>query len=184
MLNAVKRQFSIWKRSFLAAWLTMLLPYIPSRRVRLACLRFAGARIGRISMLAGFEVRSPSGVSIGDGCSIGRRVILDGRRGLEIGNNVTIATDVIIWSLQHDHNDVDFRVQGAPVVVEDRAWICSRAIILPGVRIGACAVVAAGAVVTRDVEPYSVVGGIPARRIGERDRKDYRYVPRTSLHIV
>lgn len=59
----------------------------------------------------------------------------------------------------------------------DYCWICSRAIVLPGVNIGEGAVVAAGAVVCKDVEPWSVVGGVPAKKIGERERKGYDYVP-------
>lgn len=108
---------------------------------------------------------------------------MDARKGLSIGKNVTIAFDAIIWSLHHDYNSTDFRADGAPVAIEDYAWICSRAIILPGVRIGKGAVVASGAVVTKDVEPYTVVGGVPAKKIAER-REDLDYKPYFKLHIV
>ncbi|WP_370630610.1 DapH/DapD/GlmU-related protein [Mucilaginibacter sp. 21P] len=75
----------------------------------------------------------------------------------------------MIWTLHHDYNSPDFAQAGAPVVIEDYAWVCSRAIILPGVTIGRGAVVAAGAVVTRDVAPYTVVGGTPAKKIADRN---------------
>lgn len=64
---------------------------------------------------------------------------------------------------------------GGEVEIGPYAWICSRSIILPGIKIGEGAVVASGAVVTKDVPPYAVVGGVPARVIGQRERKDYDY---------
>ncbi len=63
-----------------------------------------------------------------------------------------------------------FGVRGGPIVVEDFAWVSFRATVLPGVRIGRGAVVAANSVVTADVEEFTVVGGIPARLIGTRSR--------------
>jgi len=72
---------------------------------------------------------------------------------------------------------------GAPVEIGDYAWVCSRSIILPGVKVGEGAVVACGAVVTKDVEPYTVVGGIPAKKIADRN-KNLEYVPYYKLHVV
>ena len=68
-------------------------------------------------------------------------------------------------------NDPEFGVKGAPVIIEDYAWVSSRTTLLPGVTIGKGAVVAAGAVVTKSVEPYTVVGGVPAKKIGERSKE-------------
>ncbi|HPU00025.1 MAG TPA: DapH/DapD/GlmU-related protein, partial [Armatimonadota bacterium] len=82
---------------------------------------------------------------------------------------------VHLITAQHDMNDPDFANVLAPIVIEDYVWIGSRATVLPGVRIGRGAVVAAGAVVTRDVAPLTVVGGVPARPIGER-KPGMRYV--------
>ena len=87
-----------------------------------------------------------------------------------IGNCVDIAQEVRIWTLQHDYNSTDYKAVGNDVKIEDYAWIASRCTILPGVRIGKGAVVATGAVVTKDVLDYTVVGGIPARKIGVRNR--------------
>lgn len=117
------------------------------------------------------EVRDPHKISIGRGSVIGDQSILDGRNGIHIGENVVLGTNVRIWTEQHDHRDPWFRCntqKHVPVVIDDRAWIGSHAIILHNVHIGEGAVVAAGAVVTHDVDPYSIVGGIPARVIGER----------------
>lgn len=96
--------------------------------------------------------------------------------GLTIGENVNISSDVKFYTLQHDYNSKEFSAVGAQVIVEDYVWVSVRAIILPGVTIGKGAVIAAGAVVTKDVEPYSIMGGIPAKKIGER-KKELNYVP-------
>ena len=124
----------------------------------------------------GFEIRSPEKIHIGKGAIIGDNSILDGRCGLYIGDNVNFSTGVNIWTLQHDMNDSMFRCndKGGEVRIGDRAWVSTRTIILPGVNIGEGAVIAAGAVVTKDCEEYSVYGGIPAKKIGERNR-DLRY---------
>jgi len=92
---------------------------------------------------------------------------------IDIGADVLIADSVTVRDTDHIFADVDTTIisQGIevrPVVIEDDVWIGHGATVLKGVRIGRGAVVAAGAVVTRDVEPYSVVGGVPARVIGRR----------------
>ena len=116
-------------------------------------------------------------LKIGGGSSVGFRCHLDCRNGIEIGNNVDLASEVMIWTKHHDYNDPHFATKGGPVIIGDYAWLCARCIILPGVKIGEGAVVAAGAVVCRDVEPWTIAGGVPAKKIGVRERKDYKYVP-------
>jgi acetyltransferase-like isoleucine patch superfamily enzyme len=123
----------------------------------------------------GCEIRMPQKISVGAYSSIGHRCVLDGRSGLTIGSSVNISTEVMIWTLQHDYNDPKFTLEGGEVKVGDYAWLSARSIILPGVSIGRGAVVAAGAVVTKDVAAHTVVGGIPAKKIGERNPDlDYR----------
>lgn len=104
---------------------------------------------------------------------------LDNRRGITIGNNVGIAHDTKIYTLGHDLHDPQFKTKGAPVIIEDNAFIFSNALIMPGVTIGEGAIVLAGSVVTKDVEPWAIVGGNPARKIRERSREtDYKQVYR------
>ena len=101
---------------------------------------------------------------------INRRCYLDGRGGIEIGNNVSISPEVYIMSATHLVNDPLFAGAQFKVKIEDYTWIGARAIILPNVTLGVGCVVGAGAVVTKSVPPYQIVAGNPARIIGERSR--------------
>lgn len=117
------------------------------------------------------EVRAPEAISIGKGSVIGDDAILDGRAGITICDNVVLASKVSIWTLQHDYRDPEFlctKEHYGPVKICNRAWIGPNVIILHDVTIGEGAVVAAGAVVTKDVPPFTLVGGIPAKPIGKR----------------
>lgn len=117
-------------------------------------------------------------VSLGDRNVVNHGCFFDGRRyPISIGNDVSIGPEAAILTLQHDPQSPDFSDAGGAVTIGDHVWIAYRAVILPGVTIGEGAVVAAGAVVTRDVEPYTIVGGVPAKPIGTRNR-ELRY----SLH--
>lgn len=121
------------------------------------------------------DIRSPRRIVIGSYSSINKHVVLDGRGGLlSIGNCVDIAQDSRIWTLQHDYNSPDYKAKGGDVLIEDYVWIASGVTVLPGVRIGKGAVVATGAIVTKDVPEYNIVAGIPAKKIGERN-KDLKY---------
>ena len=116
----------------------------------------------RCRMYAPFRIR------IGDHTVVNYGVLLDGRRGLRIGNNVSVSGGSAILTLGHDVDDSDFALKGAQVTICDYVFVGSYARILPGVTVGEGAVVAAGAVVTRNVAPYTVVGGVPARHIRDR----------------
>jgi acetyltransferase-like isoleucine patch superfamily enzyme len=70
--------------------------------------------------------------------------------------------------MEHDPQSSNFGSVSEPVVIEDYAWLSCRSVVLPGVTVGKGAVVAAGAVVTKPVEPYTIVGGVPAKPIGKR----------------
>lgn len=109
---------------------------------------------------------------IGNNSGLGENCRLLGQ--VNIGDDVMMGPDCIIMTLGHEYRDrsCPMRLQGntpeRPVIIEDDVWIGVRVTILPGIRIGCGAIVAAGAVVTRDVPPYCIVGGVPARVIKER----------------
>jgi len=114
-------------------------------------------------------------VSIGSGTVINQKCLIYTPSGLIIGSNVSISAEVALVTGSHDINDPDFISFYRPIVIDDYAWIGTRATILQGVTIGRGAVVMAGAVVTHDVEPFTVVGGVPARPITERRLRDLSY---------
>lgn len=152
-----------------------LLGYVPSHRLRKVGLRMCGAKIASNSLVYhGFWMLAPKGLEIGRSSIIGDHAILDARLGLKIGENVNLSTSVAIWTGQHDYQSPDFAFKGGPVHICDYAWLSFRTTILPGVTVGEGAVVAAGAVVTKDVPPFTVVAGVPAKVIGTRNR-DLKY---------
>lgn len=155
------------------------LSYTPSHGLRNFIYRYVcGMKLGPNAVIYyGLEVRNPSKIVIGRGSIIGDHSILDGRNGIVVGEDVVFASDVKIWTEQHDHRDPYFRCETQehkPVIIDDRSWIGSHTVILHSVHIGEGAVVAAGAVVTHDVPPYTIVAGVPAKKIGERNQ-DLKY---------
>ncbi len=149
---------------------------IPSHLIRNTIWRLSGLKLGRHSTLhTGVRVFNPHHIRIGEGTIVGYRSFLDGRDQLIIGDHVDIASEVMIYNQEHDIHSHDFRPISEPVIIEDYVFIGPRAIILPGVKIGKGAVVAAGAVVTKDVAPFTIVGGIPAKEIGQRQNTNPTY---------
>jgi maltose O-acetyltransferase len=95
----------------------------------------------------------------------------DGRKfSIRTGDDVSIGPEAAILNLGHDPQSPTFEDRGGDVIIGSHVWIGFRAVILPGVKIGDGAVVGAGALVTKDVEPFTIVAGNPARKIGERNR--------------
>lgn len=118
-------------------------------------------------------IEFPNRMIINEKTSINRNFFINARGGLSIGKNVLIGPYVIIYTTNHIYSDISIPIneQGQTeeaVIIEDDVWIGAKAIILPGVNIGKGSIVAAGAVVTKDVPPYSIVGGIPAKIIRNR----------------
>jgi len=148
------------------------LGYIPSVRLRVWLYRLLGVGIGRNAVVHyRTEIRCPNLLNIGAGSIIGDNVLLDARNQLTIGRNVNFSSNVSIYTEQHDHRDELFRCpdgKGMSVEIGDRVWIGSNVTILPGVKIGEGAVCCAGCVVTKDVAPYDVVAGIPAKHVNTR----------------
>lgn len=150
--------------------------YIPSHIIRRLFYRLSGVRIGSGSTFhMGTRFYNPWNIEVGEDSIIGEGAVLDGRDKLMIGSHVDIASEVMVYNAQHDVRDPNFRAVSAPVVIQDYVFIGPRAVILPGVTIKKGAVVGAGAVVTKDVEAGVIVGGVPARQIGEREVKDLNY---------
>ena len=120
------------------------------------------------------EIRGSWNLSIGKGSIIGDHSILDARKGgITIGQNVNISSNVSLYTDQHDYDNPYFESSNektGSIIIDDRVWIGPNVIILHSVHIGKGAVIAAGAVVTKDVPSFTVVGGIPAKYITDRNQ--------------
>lgn len=126
-------------------------------------LRSCGENV-HISVQA--AVISPQFISIGSDCAINEFAHLLGSGGITMGRGVWVANHASIVSVTHP-SDVEFigdypHIEGH-IFIEDHAWIGSHAVVLPGVRLGRSCIVGAGSVVTKDVPPYAIVTGVPAK---------------------
>jgi len=168
--KATERVFN-WYMDFVLYFLHGVSLHVPFHSVRKGVFRFFGVKIGRGSTIhMGCRFFNPGGVSIGEDTVIGSGCFLDGRDRLSIGSHVDIASDVMIYNSEHDINDPYFTAIHEPVEIGDYVFIGPRAIILPGVRISKGAVIAAGCVVTANVSEFEIVGGVPGKVIGKRNR--------------
>lgn len=160
----------------LELYLLWLVGYIPSHTVRNFFYRLAGLSLGHKATLhMGARFYLPKNISIGEGTIIGDHVFLDGRSPITIGKHSDLASQIMIYNSEHDLSDPSFKAIEEPVVIGDYCFIGPRVIIMPGVTIGNGAIVAGGAVVTKDVPDGTIVGGVPAKIIGDRPLKEFKY---------
>jgi acetyltransferase-like isoleucine patch superfamily enzyme len=160
-----------------------IIAHIPSHALRQAWYRrVLGWSIGPgVTILMGQHVQmagvrsSGTKVSIGKGSVINHDCLLYTTGGLILGENVSISSGVWLVTGTHDMNDPLFPDRYVPIVIGNNAWIGIRATVLAGVTIGEGAVIMAGAIVTRDVAPYTVVGGVPAKVISHRTQQKVSY---------
>lgn len=154
--------------------------YIPSHSIR----NFLYKKVFLVKMGKGAkihygaEIRGTYNLILEKGAIVGDNCVLDARRGyIRIGRNVQLGNFVNLWTGSHDYNDPFFRSKAGkrgPIEIEDYCWLGPRSTVLYSVKIGEGAVVGAGSIVTKNVAPYSVMAGIPAHKVGERN-SDLRY---------
>lgn len=175
MVNTLYR----WSRAIgMEFMVNDVLPHIPFWTLRRLYLRLVKCKIGNGTFLMKkMYIQSPNRLVIGNNTHINRDCILDARANIRIGNSVSISHRVNIITGSHDHQKSDFPSNKQPIIIDDYVWIGVGATVLRGVHIGKGAVVCAGAVVVSDVKPYTVVGGVPAKKIGERNKiLDYKCI--------
>lgn len=166
-------QIQRWYRGFKHEFmLNQIIPSVPFWALRMKYMRRMRMRIGIGSfIMRSVYIIAPNKITIGNHSHINRGVILDGRGGLSIGNDVSISFGANIITGSHYVNSSTFKGKYLPIVIEDKVWIGANATILQNVVVGEGSVVCAGAVVTSDVKPYTIVGGVPARELAERNRE-------------
>ena len=151
-------------------FITYLIMSLPFNFMRVSYLRIF-MKIGKGSFIGrNVDIRFPFNIEIGEHTVINKNCVLDSRGALlHIGNNVDIAQETNIWTLEHNVDDENHGTISAPVFIDDYVWVASRCTILPGITISKGAVLACGAVVTKNVNSFEIVGGIPAKKIGIRN---------------
>lgn len=159
--------------SFLSYLYSGVIGRLPSHALREIFLeRYLGAFGDGTAVQMGCRFLNGRKVYLGARNVINFGCVFDGRRyRITTGSDVSVGPEAAILTLGHDPQSPNFDLRGGDVTIGDRAWIGCRALVLPGITIGDGAVVAAGAVVTKDVEPYSIIAGNPARVIGQRNRE-------------
>lgn len=156
-------------------WLLLFRPFHGPlfRYWRSAVLRMWGAKIGRkCAISAKADIWAPWNLELGDYVAIANDVEIYNVSKITMGNHITVSQESYLCTASHDISRLLKPLVHKPIVIGDFSWVCSRSMVLPGVTIGDGAVVAAGAVVTKDVEPWTVVGGNPARFIKKRELKE------------
>jgi len=141
-------------------------PFFSWRRM---LLRLFGARVGRqVHVSPSARIVMPWHLEIGDWTAVGERAVVYALGPVSLGARVTISQNAHLCAGSHDYTRPDMPLIKPPIRIGDQAWVCADAFIGPGVTVGAGAVVAARAVVVKDVPPWVVVAGNPARVVKER----------------
>lgn len=150
-------------------WGNRIINKLPSRHIRKWFYQILGAKIGKKCFpCRRVEILLPKGLELENGVGIGWFAELDARGGIKVGHDTNISSHVKLITGSHDINDSEFTADFLPIHIGHHCWIGTGAIVLHGVKIGDGAVVAAGAVVTKDVPAWTVVGGVPAKEIMKR----------------
>ncbi|MFC1605465.1 putative colanic acid biosynthesis acetyltransferase [Pseudomonadota bacterium] len=137
---------------------------------RNALLRAFGARIGRkVHIYNTAVIYFPWRLEIGDWSAIGEHAFIYNLGAIRIGTNVTISQRAHLCAGTHDHTNPGLPLLKPPITIEDQAWICADAFVGPGVTVGEGSVVGARTVVVKDVEPWLIVVGNPARPVRKRE---------------
>lgn len=163
----VRREFLEWYRALLR-----LIPGRIGESLRRAFYGFKSGKNARV--LPNVVIYYPEQLTLGDNVAIAASCQINAGGGIEIGNDVLIGPNTLVWSQNHAFDDpkIPIRLQGSnreKVTIEDNVWIAAGCIIVPGVTIATGTVVGAGAVVTKSTLPNSIVAGSPAKKIGSRE---------------
>ncbi|MDO4978960.1 MAG: DapH/DapD/GlmU-related protein [Candidatus Saccharibacteria bacterium] len=149
---------------------------IPSRHFRKFFYKLLGAKIGKHSVICRrADILFPKGLTIDDNVAVGWFVDLDARGGITIGHDTNLSSHSILITGSHDVDDPKFTASFKPIKIGHHCWVGTGAMILQGVTIGDGAVVAAGAVVTKDIPAGEIWGGVPAKFIRKRGTEKYSY---------
>ena len=165
-------------------FMNRIVSFFPCWFIRKNYMKFLGMKIGKYSRIdMGIYIKEVGELKIGNYVHINQGSLLMSEGSIEIGNCVSISHRAGLFSVSHDIQSPDFAFVCSKIKIEDYVWIGANAMILSGqneVTIGKGAVICAGAVVTKNVEPFSIVAGVPAKVIGKRN-EDLNYFPLKNI---
>lgn len=172
LVPAFGLNFETLKNRILRVWeqiYNILINKIPSHNIRLWWLKLGGARIGKGSSIwRHTEILGIENLVIGDDSCIAWHCQIDARAGLIIGDHVAVASHAKIIAGSHDLESAEFWSVSAPIYIDDYVWIATGALVGHGARLGKGCVVTANCMVSKEVAPYKIVGGLGAKPMGER----------------
>lgn len=176
-LQHYKNRHSLKSKIFRVLWnVAWLLLFRPTPRGNLFrpwrafLLRCFGAKLGKgANVLPSCRIWQPWKLEMGAYSCLSERVDCYNADWIRLGDQVTVSQDAFLCTASHDITSPIMELTTAPLLLKDQCWVCARAIILPGVTLGEGCVVAAGAVVTKNVAPWTIVGGNPATALGKRE---------------
>lgn len=152
----------------LVQWL-FVRSWLPGSRYRCWLLSCFGAEVGRgVVIKPGMRVKFPWKLTLGNYVWLGEEVWIDNLAPVRIGNHVCLSQGAYLCTGSHNWSSDTFDLIAHPITVEDRAWVCARVVVGPGVVIGEGAIVSLGSVATKDVPPSHIVSGSPARPVKRR----------------
>jgi len=174
-----RAHFHVGGINFYRAWAKRILTFqeVMERNSRRTKLIKNGAIINRTSEIGVIKADGNKANLVIGANSILGRVELALHDQIKIGNNVCINDGVKLLSGSHNINDPVWRLVKKPIFIDDYVWIATNAIILPGVSIGKGAVIGAGAVVSKDVEPFTIMVGNPAKPLSKKREEVFKYNP-------
>jgi putative colanic acid biosynthesis acetyltransferase WcaF len=151
--------------------------FLPSPRPMFAwramLLRWFGARIGRENFIyPSARIWAPWWLETGDVVTIASGVEVYNPGGVQLSHHAIVSQGAFLCGATHDYNSPAFPMTWRRIEIGPHAWVCARAVVLPGVKLGEGAVLGAAAVASRDLEPWGVYAGNPARKVAERNREN------------
>jgi acetyltransferase-like isoleucine patch superfamily enzyme len=168
LFERLHKRGAIPDRDYVLNHVVNRIPFVGVRMRAYAALGVRFDEIATASIALGVDFWDGHGLEMGPRATIGQDCYIDARGGVRLESDASISRGVSVLTCEHVIDDPLFDVVMEAVHFGSRSWVGLGAIVLPGVQVGEGAVVAAGAVVTKSVEPYTVVGGVPARPIGSR----------------
>ncbi len=158
----------LWNVAYVVAFRTSPRPLHAWRAFLLKCF---GARLGRnCHIYSSARIWAPWNLTCEDVVAIADEAIVYNPSSVFLGSHSTISQQAYLCGASHDYNDVRFPLISAPIQIEAYSWVCARATVQMGIRVGEGAILSLGAVATKDLEPWSIYAGIPARKIKDRKR--------------